>query len=120
MAAIGSAAVLAAPGIIAGIRATEGSSMEADYIQVYYRLAHHLDPLHFAKSGWVVRVAWHPLLAAAHAALSNGLFVPKLIALRICRCGYRPFATASRGSHGDSEAFGFGGARDYVSAIAPA
>jgi hypothetical protein len=53
MAAIGSAAILAAPGVIAGIRATEGSSMEADYIQIYYRLAHHLDPLHFAPLAWV-------------------------------------------------------------------
>jgi hypothetical protein len=54
IAALGSAGVLAIPGIVAGLRATEGSSFEADYIQVYYRLAHHLDPLHFAKSAWVV------------------------------------------------------------------
>lgn len=53
IAAMGSAAIFAAPGVIAGIRATEGSSMQADYIQVYYRLAHHLDPLHFAPLAWV-------------------------------------------------------------------
>jgi hypothetical protein len=37
----------AAPGILAGLKAAAGSSPVADYIQVYYRLAHHLDPLHF-------------------------------------------------------------------------
>ena len=52
--AIGSAAILAVPGIVAGLRATEGSSLEADYIQIYYRLAHHLDPLHFAKEAWII------------------------------------------------------------------
>ncbi|HET6323953.1 MAG TPA: DUF6798 domain-containing protein [Planctomycetaceae bacterium] len=56
-AAIGSAAILAVPGIVAGVRATEGSSLEADYIQVYYRLAHHLDPLHFAKEAWIIYAA---------------------------------------------------------------
>jgi hypothetical protein len=55
--AIGCATVLSIPGIAAGIRATAGSSFEADYIQVYYRLAHHLDPLHFAKSAWVIYAA---------------------------------------------------------------
>jgi hypothetical protein len=45
--AAASVAILAIPGIVAGIRATEGSSLEADYIQIYYRLAHHLDPLSF-------------------------------------------------------------------------
>jgi hypothetical protein len=54
VASIGVAAILAVPGIVAGIRATEGSSFEADYIQVYYRLAHHLDPLHFASDAWVI------------------------------------------------------------------
>jgi hypothetical protein len=46
-AGIVSAAILATPGIVAGIHATEGNSLEADYLQIYYRLAHHLDPLHF-------------------------------------------------------------------------
>jgi len=51
-AGLGSAVLLAVPGVVAGIRATEGSSFEADYIQVYYRLAHHLDPKHFAAEAW--------------------------------------------------------------------
>jgi hypothetical protein len=54
IATLGSAGILAIPGIVAGLRATEGSSFEADYIQIYYRLAHHLDPLHFAKLAWFV------------------------------------------------------------------
>ena len=45
--------VLAVPGIVAGLRAASGSSVVADYIQVYYRLAHHLDPLHFAEWAWI-------------------------------------------------------------------
>jgi uncharacterized protein DUF6798 len=45
--------LLAVPGIVAGLRAASGSSVVADYIQVYYRLAHHLDPLHFAEWGWI-------------------------------------------------------------------
>jgi hypothetical protein len=61
LAAFGSAAILAVPGIVAGIRVTEGSALDADYIQVYYRLAHHLDPLHFAKEAWIIYAA----LAAA-------------------------------------------------------
>ena len=45
--------LLSLPGIVAGLRAASGSSVVADYIQVYYRLAHHLDPLHFAEWGWI-------------------------------------------------------------------
>jgi hypothetical protein len=45
-------ALLAAPGVIAGLRAAGKSSAGADYIQVYYRLAHHLDPMHFVKWEW--------------------------------------------------------------------
>ncbi len=66
--AVALAAALAAPGIIAGLRAASGSSLEADYIQVYYRLAHHLDPMafsaasHFWESPWfgygILLVAW--------------------------------------------------------------
>jgi hypothetical protein len=48
------AVLLAIPGVWAGLRATEGSSFEADYIQIYYRLAHHLDPLHFAREAWLI------------------------------------------------------------------
>lgn len=54
--------LLAAPGIIAGLRAAAGSSAVADYIQVYYRLAHHLDPVHFSEWAWgayaVLMCAW--------------------------------------------------------------
>ena len=46
-------AVLGAPGVIAGLRAAGSSSAVADYIQVYYRLAHHLDPMHFLKWSWI-------------------------------------------------------------------
>jgi uncharacterized protein DUF6798 len=46
-------AVLSVPGVIAGLRAAGGSSVVADYIQVYYRLAHHLDPLHFPEWNWI-------------------------------------------------------------------
>ena len=52
-AAVGALAILAAPGVIAGLQAAGGSSVVADYIQVYYRLAHHLDPVHFAGWAWV-------------------------------------------------------------------
>jgi hypothetical protein len=45
--------ILAAPGVIAGLQAAAGSSVVADYIQVYYRLAHHLDPVHFLGWAWV-------------------------------------------------------------------
>ncbi|HEV8004229.1 MAG TPA: DUF6798 domain-containing protein [Planctomycetaceae bacterium] len=55
--ALGSAGIMALPGIVAGLRATQGSSLEADYIQVYYRLAHHLDPLHFAQDAWIIYAA---------------------------------------------------------------
>ncbi len=48
------AALLGVPGIVAGLHATQGSSFSADYIQIYYRLAHHLDPLHFATTAWIV------------------------------------------------------------------
>jgi hypothetical protein len=54
LAACATAGLLGIPGIVAGLRATKGSSFEADYIQVYYRLAHHLDPLHFATTAWSV------------------------------------------------------------------
>jgi hypothetical protein len=47
------AIILAIPGILAGLQAASGSSVVADYIQVYYRLAHHLDPDHFAKAAWI-------------------------------------------------------------------
>lgn len=56
-AALGSAGILALPGIVAGLSATQGSSLDADYIQVYYRLAHHLDPLHFAQDAWIIYAA---------------------------------------------------------------
>jgi len=45
--------VLAIPGVMAGLRAAGGSSVVADYIQVYYRLAHHLDPVHFPERSWI-------------------------------------------------------------------
>jgi hypothetical protein len=45
--------VLAIPGVIAGLRAAGGSSVVANYIQVYYRLAHHLDPVHFPEWSWI-------------------------------------------------------------------
>ena len=45
--------ILAVPGVVAGLRTASGSSAVADYIQVYYRLAHHLDPLHFAEWAWI-------------------------------------------------------------------
>jgi hypothetical protein len=45
--------VLAIPGVVAGLRAAGGSSVVADYIQVYYRLAHHLDPVHFPEWSWI-------------------------------------------------------------------
>jgi hypothetical protein len=54
IAGIVAAGWFALPGIIGGIRATQGSSFEADYIQIYYRLAHHLDPLHFAREAWII------------------------------------------------------------------
>ena len=43
--------LLAIPGILAGLQAASGSSVVADYIQVYYRLAHHLDPDAFCGMG---------------------------------------------------------------------
>ena len=48
VAAVVAGSLTAAPGIVAGLRAASGSSVVADYIQIYYRLAHHLDPMHFA------------------------------------------------------------------------
>jgi len=52
-AAAGSLVILAAPGVFAGLQAAAGSSVVADYIQVYYRLAHHLDPVHFVGWEWI-------------------------------------------------------------------
>jgi hypothetical protein len=52
-AAAGSLLILAVPGVLAGLRAAAGSSNVADYIQVYYRLAHHLDPVHFVGWEWI-------------------------------------------------------------------
>jgi len=49
----GALILLALPGILAGLQAASGSSVVADYIQVYYRLAHHLDPVHFAGWAWI-------------------------------------------------------------------
>jgi len=45
--------ITATPGILAGLMAASGSSAGADYIQVYYRLAHHLDPYHFERMAWI-------------------------------------------------------------------
>ena len=53
VAAVSALVILAAPGVIAGLRAAAGSSVVADYIQVYYRLAHHLDPVHFPEWVWI-------------------------------------------------------------------
>lgn len=52
VAAAAAAVATSMPGIMAGLKSTSGSSVAADYIQVYYRLAHHLDPVHFESSAW--------------------------------------------------------------------
>lgn len=47
---------LAAPGLVPAVGMLRGAdrnqSYQADYIQVFYRLAHHLDPWRFAASGY--------------------------------------------------------------------
>ncbi len=49
--------VCAAPGLIPAVAMLRGAnrnqSYAADYIQVFYRLAHHLDPWNFSVSGYV-------------------------------------------------------------------
>lgn len=47
---------LAAPGLIPAVGMLSGAdknqSYQADYIQVFHRLAHHLDPWHFSANGY--------------------------------------------------------------------
>jgi hypothetical protein len=64
-------AAVAAPGVVAALRGTTGSSAAADYIQVYYRLAHHLDPMQFSTQAW-----------AGYAALVVGWLVARRWGLR--------------------------------------
>jgi hypothetical protein len=59
-------AILAAPGVIGALRSSAGSDIQADWLQVYYRLAHHLDPMHFgANAGhwWDSPWAYYALLS---------------------------------------------------------
>ncbi len=42
----------ALPGLIPALSIVGNSSFAADYIQVYYRLAHHLDPMQFPHVAW--------------------------------------------------------------------
>ena len=49
--------ICAAPGLIPAVAMLRGAdrlqSYQADYIQVFYRLSHHLDPLNFSITGYV-------------------------------------------------------------------
>ncbi|MEZ6047761.1 MAG: DUF6798 domain-containing protein [Planctomycetaceae bacterium] len=57
LAGFGLMLITSAPGLIPALMLLGGGNPEADYIQVYFRLGHHLDPMQFSPQAWLYYAA---------------------------------------------------------------